>query len=65
MEAWDAVVDGAWERGRLSLRARVARLRSKSWHIGQAALAAGVAWFLAADVLGHPTPFFAPIAAVV
>ena len=39
MEAWDAVVDGAWERGRLSLRARLARLRSKSWHIGQAALA--------------------------
>lgn len=24
-----------------------------------------MAWFLAADVLGHPTPFFAPIAAVV
>ena len=65
MEAWDAVVDGAWERGRLSLRARLARLRAKSWHIGQAALAAGVAWFLASDVLGHPTPFFAPIAAVV
>lgn len=49
----------------MSLRARVARLRSKSWHIGQAALAAGVSWFLAADVLGHETPFFAPIAAVV
>jgi uncharacterized membrane protein YgaE (UPF0421/DUF939 family) len=65
MEAWDAVVDGAWERGRLSLRARLARLRAKSWHIWQAALAAGVAWFLASDVLGHPTPFFAPIAAVV
>jgi uncharacterized membrane protein YgaE (UPF0421/DUF939 family) len=65
METWDAVVDGAWERGRLSLRARLARLRAKSWHIGQASLAAGVAWFVASDVLGHPTPFFAPIAAVV
>lgn len=59
--AWDA----ALSRGRMSLGARLHRLRSKAWHIGQAAVAAGVAWFLAADVLGHPTPFFAPIAAVV
>ena len=41
------------------------RLRSKSWHVGQAALAAGAAWFIAAELLGHPNPFFAPIAAVV
>jgi uncharacterized membrane protein YgaE (UPF0421/DUF939 family) len=40
-------------------------VRSKSWQIGQCALAAGVAWFVAADLLGHNTPFFAPIAAVV
>jgi uncharacterized membrane protein YgaE (UPF0421/DUF939 family) len=59
--SWDLV----WTRGRLSMRARLARLRSKGWHIGQAALAAGVAWFIASDLLGHPTPFFAPIAAVV
>ncbi|CAM3800722.1 FUSC family protein [Nocardioides zeicaulis] len=52
-------------RGRLSMRARVARLRSKGWAIGQCAVAAGVAWWLAADVLGHQLPFFAPIAAVV
>ena len=54
-----------WARGRVSARARLDRLRSKAWLIAQAALAAGVAWYLAADVLGHPTPFFAPIAAVV
>ena len=65
IETWDAVLDGAWERSRLSMRARLARLRSKSWHVGQASIAAGVAWFVAADVLDHPTPFFAPIAAVV
>jgi uncharacterized membrane protein YgaE (UPF0421/DUF939 family) len=53
------------ERGRLSLGARVNRLRSKGWHLGQAAVAAGVAFWVASDVLGHPTPFFAPIAAVV
>lgn len=52
-------------RGRMSVRARLHRLRAKGWHIVQAAVAAGVAWFLAADVLGHETPFFAPIAAVV
>jgi len=62
---------GSWDggevlhRSRLSLRARVGRLRAKGWHLGQAAVAAGVAYFLAKDVLGHPTPFFAPIAAVV
>jgi len=52
-------------RSGTSLRARVARLRSKSWVIGQCAVAAGVSWWLAADVLGHRLPFFAPIAAVV
>jgi len=65
MEAWDATWDEAWERGRLSLRARLARLRTKSWLVVQASLAAGVAWFVASDLLAHPTPFFAPIAAVV
>ncbi|RYB88370.1 hypothetical protein EUA06_21585 [Nocardioides glacieisoli] len=53
------------ERSRTSLRARVARLRAKGWVIGQCAIAAGVAWWLAADVFDHTLPFFAPIAAVV
>jgi uncharacterized membrane protein YgaE (UPF0421/DUF939 family) len=52
-------------RGRTSLRARRARLRSKSFQIAQCSIAAAVAWVLASDLLGHPTPFFAPIAAVV
>jgi uncharacterized membrane protein YgaE (UPF0421/DUF939 family) len=47
------------------VRARRARLRAKAWQIGQCAVAAGVAWTIAADVFDHPTPFFAPIAAVV
>jgi uncharacterized membrane protein YgaE (UPF0421/DUF939 family) len=58
-------LDRAWQHGRVSARSRVARVRSKSWHIGQAALAAAVAWLVAKDLLGHDTPFFAPIAAVV
>jgi uncharacterized membrane protein YgaE (UPF0421/DUF939 family) len=59
-----APLDRMWSQGRTSLRSRVARLRLKGWHIGQCALAAGAAWFVAANLLGHPTPFFAPIAAV-
>jgi uncharacterized membrane protein YgaE (UPF0421/DUF939 family) len=31
----------------------------------QAGVAAGLAWWLAHDVIGRPTPFFAPIAAVI
>lgn len=59
------MLDLAFARGRTSARARAARLRSKAWQVVQCALAAGVAWFVASDLLGHPTPFFAPIAAVV
>lgn len=58
-------LDRMWDRGRTSVRARVRRWRAKSWQIGQCALAAGVAWLIAADLLGHQTPFFAPVAAVV
>lgn len=61
----DGPLDRMWSRGRTSLRTRGHRLRSKAFAIVQCALAAGIAWFIAADVLGHPTPFFAPIAAVV
>ncbi|MGH3443792.1 MAG: FUSC family protein [Nocardioidaceae bacterium] len=57
--------DRAWDRGRLSLAQRWHGLRAKAWHVGQCALAAGAAWFLATHLLGHPRPFFAPIAAVV
>ena len=58
-------LDRMWERGRLSVGARFGRLRSKAFHIAQCAIAAGVAYLIAADLFGHPTPFFAPIAAVV
>jgi uncharacterized membrane protein YgaE (UPF0421/DUF939 family) len=60
-----ATLDLAIARGRTSLRARVARLRSKSWQVGQCAVAAALAWYAAKDLVGHPQPFFAPIAAVV
>jgi uncharacterized membrane protein YgaE (UPF0421/DUF939 family) len=57
--------DLALTRGRTSLRARVARLRAKSWQVGQCAIAAGLAWYVAKDLIGHDAPFFAPVAAVV
>lgn len=58
-------LDRMWDRGRTSVRFRVRRWRSKFWQIGQCAVAAGVAWLIAADLFGHTTPFFAPVAAVV
>jgi uncharacterized membrane protein YgaE (UPF0421/DUF939 family) len=58
-------LDLALDRGRTSMSVRVKRLRLKSWQIAQCAVAAGVAWWLASEVFGHQTPFFAPIAAVV
>lgn len=63
--ALERMLDRAVRRSRTSVGTRVARLRSKGYQIAQCALAAGLAWFIAKDLLGHPTPFFAPIAAVV
>jgi Fusaric acid resistance protein-like len=40
------------------------RLRSDAIPLLQAALAAGLAWFLARDLVGHAAPIFAPIGAL-
>ncbi|WP_148613442.1 FUSC family protein [Nocardioides rubriscoriae] len=53
------------QRGRRSLAQRLDRFRDKRWQVAQCAVAAGVAWFVAHDLLGHQVPVFAPIAAVV
>jgi uncharacterized membrane protein YgaE (UPF0421/DUF939 family) len=58
-------LDLARTRGRTSVATRIRRWQSKSWHIAQCAIAAGLAWLVAADLLGHSVPFFAPIVAVV
>jgi uncharacterized membrane protein YgaE (UPF0421/DUF939 family) len=55
----------ALDRGRTSMSTRIDRWQSKSWAIAQCAVAAGVAWWIAHDVVGHTAPFFAPVAAVV
>ena len=58
-------LDRAWDRSRLSVRTRLERLRSRIFLLVQCAVSAGVAWWLATDVFGHASPFFAPIVAVV
>ncbi len=55
----------AVRRSRTSVRVRVRRLQTRSWHIGQCAVAASVAWLLAQHLLSHPAPLFAPVAAIV
>ncbi len=59
------VLDRAWDRSRVSVAGRLERVRSKAFLIAQSAVAAGLAWWVASDVVGHRTPFFAPIVAVV
>jgi hypothetical protein len=43
----------------------IARLRANLWSVVQSAAAASLAFFLAQVLLGHESPFFAPIAAVI
>lgn len=52
-------------RLREELTRRLRRLFRTGVPIVQCAVAAGLAWFLARHVVGHPQPFFAPIAAVI
>jgi len=59
-----APLDLLMARGRMSLRARLDRLDDKRWQVGQCAIAAGVAWWLAAELFQHDRPFLAPVAAV-
>jgi uncharacterized membrane protein YgaE (UPF0421/DUF939 family) len=40
------------------------RLSSAGWNIVETPIAAGLAWFVAHNLLGDPQPFFAPMAAV-
>jgi uncharacterized membrane protein YgaE (UPF0421/DUF939 family) len=47
------------------IQASFGRLREAWWPVVQAAVAAGLAWYLTHDALGHPQPFFAPIAAAI
>ena len=50
---------------RTAALAALNRLRSRWFNLVQTAVAAGLAWYIAHDLLAHPQPFFAPIAAAV
>ncbi len=47
------------------LNASLGRLRTAWWPVVQAAIASGLAWWITHNALGHPQPFFAPIAAAI
>ncbi|HKS98071.1 MAG TPA: FUSC family protein [Rugosimonospora sp.] len=53
------------QRSRATLSERLRRVRGSLLHAVQAGVAAGIAWYAAHDLLGHRTPFFAPISAVI
>jgi uncharacterized membrane protein YgaE (UPF0421/DUF939 family) len=50
---------------RASAARRLQRLHGTWAPIAQTAVAAGVAWFIARVVFGHPAPYFAPASAVI
>lgn len=59
------LLEAAAARSRRSSRGALARLRANLWPLVQTAVAAGLAWVVAARLLGDPSPFFAPVAAIV
>jgi uncharacterized membrane protein YgaE (UPF0421/DUF939 family) len=59
------LIEEAAERSRVSMRTRVDRLRLAWRSVLQAGVAAGIAWVIATEVLGHQRPFFAPVSAII
>src|SRR3954468_11562547 len=53
------------DRLHATARSVAGRVRGARWAVVQTAVAVSVSWFVAHDLLGHPQPFFAPIAAAV
>ncbi|MGW4356535.1 FUSC family protein [Nocardia sp. NPDC004582] len=58
-------IDAARESGVTRVRTAAGRVRSSLLPIVQCAIGAGVAWFIAHNVIGHEHPFFAPMAAMI
>lgn len=57
--------DDAASRSRTGARSRVETLRVVLPAIGQTALAAALAWLAATELIGHESPFLAPVAAII
>ena len=64
-ERGGALLEGAAERSRTSMRTRVERLRVAWRSLFQTAAAATLAYLVATELVGHPRPFFAPVAAII
>jgi hypothetical protein len=64
-EVLTGLLGDAAERSRMSLHARLGRVRTSWRTLVQASLATVIAWTVAHELVGHARPFFAPIAAIV
>jgi uncharacterized membrane protein YgaE (UPF0421/DUF939 family) len=58
------LLEAAAARSRASSRSALARLRPNLWSLVQTAVAAALAWLIARHALDHPSPFFAPVSAI-
>lgn len=58
------LLDAAAARSQASSHGAFSRLRENFWTMLQIAAAAALAWLIANKALGHTTPFFAPVAAI-
>ncbi|HZE00021.1 MAG TPA: FUSC family protein [Micromonosporaceae bacterium] len=59
------VLSDLGHKSAVRLSDRIDRVRASLILAVQAGIAAGIAWYLAHDVIGHAAPFFAPISAVI
>lgn len=59
------LIEQAAEASRAGLRTRRERIIATARPILQTSVAASIAWLIATELVGHPQPFFAPIAAVI
>ena len=64
-ERGGALLEEAAERSRTSMRTRFERLVVQWRSLIQTAAAATIAYLVAAELVGHEQPFFAPIAAII
>jgi uncharacterized membrane protein YgaE (UPF0421/DUF939 family) len=53
------------ERSKRTLRERRRRVRANLWVAAQGGISAGLAWWVAANLLHHQSPFFAPVSALI
>src|SRR3954470_12161363 len=64
-ERGGALLEEAAERSRTSMRTRFQRVQLAWRSVLQTAIAAPVAYLIATEVVGHPRPVFAPVAAII